>query len=78
MRAYLQDDLLGSDFCEDVFDIDFMKSIDSRSGKYMQVKKPYRFVEYIDKNFEKFEKIKQQRLEEQLERENIKRKLACI
>lgn len=84
MHVYLQDDSLHSDFCEDVFDIDFMKSVDSRSDKYMQVKKPYKFVEYIDKNFEKFEKRKQQRLEEemakeeQLERENIKRKLACI
>lgn len=84
MRAYLQDDSLHSDFCKDVFDVDFMKSVDSRSDKYMQVKKPYKFVEYIDKNFEKFEKRKQQRLEEemtreeQLERENIKRELACI
>ena len=84
MRAYLQDDSLYSDFCEHMFDVDFMKSVDSRSDKYIQVKKPYRFVEYIDKNFDKFEKIKQQRLEEemakeeQLERENIKRKLACI
>lgn len=84
IHVYLQDDSLHSDFCEDVFDVDFMKSVDSRSDKYIQVKKPYKFVEYIDKNFEKFEKRKQQRLEEeitreeQLERENIKRELACI
>ena len=84
VHVYLQDDSLHSDFREDVFDVDFMKSVDSRSDKYVQVKKPYKFVEYIDKNFEKFEKRKQQRLEEemakeeQLERENIKRKLACI
>jgi hypothetical protein len=82
--AYLIDDQLHSDLNECIFNIDFMKCIDSRSEKYIQVKKPYKFVEYIDKNFEKFEKRKQQRLEEeltkeeQLERENVKRMLSCI
>lgn len=84
MYAHLQDDQLHSDLNEHIFNINFMKCTDSRSEKYIQVKKLYKFVEYIDKNFEKFERRKQQRLEEelmkeeQLERENIKGILSCI
>ena len=84
IHADLQDDSINRDYREHIFDINFVKRIDQRSEKYTQVKKLYKFVEYINKNFEKFEKRKQERLEEemtreeQLERENIKRELACI
>lgn len=78
------DDQLHSDTNEYILDVDFMKCVDSRSEKYIQVKKPYKFVEYIDKNFKTFEIRKRQKLEaermkeEELEREKIKRKLACV
>lgn len=69
IQAYLQDDSSYPGSCEYIFNVNFMQCIDSRSEKYIQVKKPYKFVKYTDKNFEKFVEREEQRLEEKRQRQ---------